>query len=79
MTIWSENNTQPNNLGSVRSLTAQLIISTFKAIEEFAQVMSRMVIFPPDIAPDYHVFICGAHISNLQDLESRIQEKAWYE
>jgi len=79
MTVWSANNTQPNELGSVRSLTAHLIISTFKAIEEFAHVMSRMIIFPPDVAPDYHIFICGSHIANLQDLETRIQDKPWYE
>jgi hypothetical protein len=79
MTIWSDQNTQPNRLGSVRSLMAHLIISTFRAVEEFADAMSRMIVFPSDVAPDYHVFICGPHIANLQDLESRITAKAWYE
>ncbi|MGA2624205.1 MAG: hypothetical protein ABSF91_10155 [Bacteroidota bacterium] len=79
MSIWSDKNTEPHKLGSVRSFTAHLIISTFKAVEEFAFVMSRIIVFPPDIAPDYHVFICGPHIRNLQDLETQIQDKPWYE
>jgi len=79
MPIWSDLNTEPNKLGSIKSLMAYLIDSTFKAIEKFTSVMSQMIIFPSDVAPDYHVFICGPHISNLKGLESRIQDKAWYE
>jgi len=79
MSIWSDKNTQPNKLGSVKSFTAYLIISTFKAIEEFARVMSKIIVFPPDIAPDYHVFICGPHVSYLQNLSTHIQDEPWYE
>jgi hypothetical protein len=79
MSIWSGQNTQHHKLGSVKSLVAHLIFSTFKAVEEFAHVMSRIVIFPPDIAPDYRVFICGLHTGNLQDLEMKIQGKPWYD
>jgi len=79
MDIWCESNTQPNKLGSVRSLVAHLIISTFTAVEEFAHLMAQIIIFPPDVAPEYRIFICGAHSANLQNLDAYITGKPWYD
>lgn len=79
MSIWSDKNTKPHKLGSVRTLTAHLITSTFKAIEEFTILISQIIIFPTDIAPELRVFIRGPHTANLQGLELRMKQQAWYD
>ena len=79
MDFWTDSNTQPYRLGSVKSLTAYLVSSTFRAVEEFAQLISRIIVFPDDIAPGYNVYICGPNTANLKNLDSYITEKPWYE
>ncbi len=78
MKIWNESNTQPHNLGSVKSLVAYLISSTLSAIEEFAHLMETIVIFPQDISPWNKIFLCGPTISKLQNLEKQINDEPWY-
>ena len=78
MNIWSNSNTEGNNLGSVKSLVAYLVIKTFASIEEFAQLIEKIIIFPSDVSPDYKIFICGSNTGKLQKLEKYITDNPWY-
>jgi hypothetical protein len=78
MNIWQASNSLPNDLGSVKSLSAFLIHNTLTALDEFAKVMEQTFIFPTDISPQNKIFIRGQHITQLKNLEKRIYKDAWY-
>lgn len=78
--IWNEHNTQqPNNLGSVRSLTSYLVYETLKVIEDFTHTITQTIEFPCDIAPDNHIFVRGGYIHKLLELENCISKSSWIE
>lgn len=76
--IWNENNTIPNDLGSVKSVVAHLILSTLNTLDDFTHTISQIVEFPADIAPDYNIFICGRDTKLLRESRKYIDEDAWY-
>jgi len=79
MTIWNSDNTLPNNLGSVRSAMAHLILTTLTAFEEWTNCIAQIIQLPGDIAPGFHVFVRSAHSATLLDAKNYLRLKAWCE
>ncbi|MGD9807767.1 MAG: hypothetical protein AB7E76_08000 [Deferribacterales bacterium] len=75
--IWEVTNVKPNGLGSVRALMAYIILNTINSLEDFANVIQHIIQFPPDIAPDYHVFIRGENIGVLNELYAYFYGDEW--
>lgn len=75
--IWSEENTLHNNLGSVKSAIAYVIMNTLKMLEEFTDAICKVVAFPPDIAPGYNVYVRGEHTKTLIEAQGYIDETPW--
>jgi|HubBroStandDraft_1064217.scaffolds.fasta_scaffold01382_12 hypothetical protein len=53
------------NLVSLRPALAYLVMTTLYTCNSFAEVLSGMIEFPPDLAPDHHVFIRTVHGPSL--------------
>ena len=79
MDIWCDSNTLPNGLGSALSAVAQIVNTTFSTCDAFAAEMSKIIKFPPPIAPNLRVFVRGPHIRNLVSLQGCISKSPWYE
>lgn len=75
--IWGAENLKPNGLGSVRSVASYAILNTLHALEDFSSVIQSIMQLPPDIAPDYRVYIRGENLSVLHELHTYINENAW--
>ena len=79
LSIWDEKNTLPNNLGSIKSAVAYVIHNTLKALEDFTETIQLINKLPPDIAPEYKVFMRGKHTKILFESQNYINGAAWHE
>jgi hypothetical protein len=77
--IWEGANLLPNQLGSLRLLTAHIITESLAACESFALTMQQTFELPPDIAPDYKLFLRGHHIKSLLNLKPVLEGQFWWE
>lgn len=77
LSIWNDKNTQPNNLGSIRSIVSYSALNTISALEEYTYVIQRIISFPEDIAPNHKIFIRGPHVQKLIEANSYLDENAW--
>lgn len=77
--IWKEENLLPNHLGSLRLLTAHIITESLTACKSFALIMQQTVDLPPDIAPDYKLFLRGHHVKSLLSLQTILEGEFWWE
>jgi hypothetical protein len=75
--IWDESNTLQNNLGSVRSAVAYVILETLQALEGFTSAITKITKLPPDIAPNFAVFVRGKHTRALIQSTSYIHDNPW--
>jgi len=75
--IWDETELKPNNLGSVRALLSYTILNTLHALEDFGELLPKVVQLPPDIAPDYHVYIRGENMEVLHKLHKYMDGDEW--
>ncbi len=48
-------------LVSLRPVLAHLIMTTIYICNGFGETLQKLFQFPPDIAPEYHLFFRGAH------------------
>ena len=77
--IWKDEDLLPNGLGSLRLLTAHIIFETLATCEDFAVTIQRILELPPDIAPDYKLFLRGYHTESLLKLESILEGEPWWQ
>lgn len=77
LNIWDKTELKNNKLGSVRVLVAYTILNTLDVLEDFDSVIKSIIQLPPDIAPDYEVFIRGENLSVLHELHKYIGDDAW--
>lgn len=77
--IWEYTELKPNKLGSVRALVAYAILNSLHALEDFSNVIESIMRLPPDIAPDYNVYITGQHLGILKELYEYGEGKEWAE
>jgi hypothetical protein len=79
MEIWCEANSLPNELGSVLSVMGHVLATTFATCDLFAEAFSKTTQFPPPVAPNHHIFVCGPHLHNLASLNEFVQSRPWYD
>lgn len=77
--VWQKDQIQPNGLASIRPVLAHVVIETIKSCEYFAHTIQRIIRFPPDIAPGFHLFLRGYHNEELIQLESVITHSQWWD
>jgi hypothetical protein len=59
--IWSDLKKDNENLVALLPLVAHIVSGTIGACDMIVDGLSRDVQFPPEIAPDYHVYLRGFH------------------
>lgn len=75
--IWDITEIKNNRLGSLRALLAYATLNTISAVEQCSKILQQIVQFPPDIAPEYEVFIRGGNLSVLHDLYTYAEGNEW--
>jgi hypothetical protein len=76
--IWTSENSQQNNLGSVKSFMGYIVSNTINNIDNFISFFEKHIIFPNKISPDYNVYIKGKYICELINISKYIKENSWY-
>ncbi|MBC8180045.1 hypothetical protein H8E88_02870 [candidate division KSB1 bacterium] len=77
--IWNKEHLLPNNLASLRPVIAYLIIHTIEACEDFSATIQKIIVFPPDIAPNSKLFIRGYHNKELIKLDKILNDCLWWD
>lgn len=76
--LWHSGFELPNKLVSLRPVLAYLVLNTFSACEELTAVISKVIVFPTAIVPDFHVFLRGAHVRELLQLKEVLEKCLWW-
>ncbi len=79
MRIWCRENTQPNNLGSLLSAISYIVYSILAALDRFTIALLENDEWPPQISPDYRLFVRGHHLQWIRDCQDRIVTRPWLE
>ncbi|HEY2826668.1 MAG TPA: hypothetical protein VGJ04_03625 [Pirellulales bacterium] len=79
MSIWSEKNTRPNNIGSLKSAACHVISNTLKTFDRFTDLLVKNIEWPPPFSPGYGLFVRGHHITELNHVQDGIADSPWYE
>lgn len=58
---WNDTHRYGDRYVSLRPALAHTIRNTLFTFETFEASMKRTIVFPPEVAPGYHVFVRGAH------------------
>ena len=75
--IWEKTELKSNKLGSLRALVAYTILNTLHVLEDFTSVIQTIMQLPPDIAPDYDVYIRGENLGILHELHKYVDGDEW--
>lgn len=75
--VWDENTFLENDLAPLWPPLAYVIHHTLTAMNRFQDALTTEIAFPPEIAPDYVVYMRGEYLHNLGYLESLIEENVW--
>lgn len=67
--IWEDGMLKENNIAPLRPILAGIVDHTLGSMNRFVAALTKRIAFPPEIAPDYHVFMRGPHLSNLANLD----------
>lgn len=78
MNIWCDNNTLPNNLGSLKSVACHVIFTTLQALESVIIELQTVIQFPPPTVPEYALFLCGPNVKHLRNIQDGIRDRPWY-
>jgi hypothetical protein len=78
MTIWDDSNSLPNDLGSLLSVVAHVLLSTFTACDAWADTIAKTIQMPSAIAPAHQIYIRAPHMKNLNRLNSFIHGDPWF-
>ena len=71
--VWTEEMFQARNLAPLRVPLAFVIKESLSAMDRFADMLSKAIILPREIAPGYSVFMTGTQINMLTELADYIE------
>lgn len=74
---WEESQTVENNLGPIWPFLSHIIGTTIWFMNKLPAAVFADIQVPPEIAPDYGVYIRGPHIYNLATLEELADDEIW--
>lgn len=77
--VWKEEHMQNNRLASLRPALAHVVTETFRACEEFTDIIQRIVEFPPEIVPNFKLYLRGFHNKQLLSMRGCIEECLWWD
>jgi len=75
--FWDDKNVLKNELASVKSLVAYIVLNTINCLEELATTIDSVMKLPDDISPEYNVYLRSEFNKTLNDLYTYIDKKAW--
>ena len=70
--IWCDNNSLPNDLGSVKSVASHIILSTLNSFDESIEFFKNRIKFPLDVVPNYRMYTRGIYNEHLVNLKNNI-------
>ncbi len=76
--VWNTEHMLPNRLASLRPAIAHVITETFRACEDFAQVIQGVIRFPPEIVPGFRLFLRGYHTAQLHAMKDVLRNCEWW-
>lgn len=79
MDIWCPENLLPNDLGSLQSAMRFAVLETLRGLDYITYVLEKVIEFPPPIVPKLTLLVRGPNLAELQNLESRIKDAAWFD
>lgn len=77
--VWNAGHMLPNGLASLRPVVAHVITETFRACDDFAQTIQKIIEFPPEIAPGFRLFVRGYHNQELLAMKDVLANCLWWE
>ena len=77
--VWNEEHMLPNRLASLRPIVAYVITETLRACEDFADMIKKIIRFPPEIAPGFRLFLRGFHNRQLLAMKDVLANSSWWE
>ncbi|MFW2565716.1 hypothetical protein ACN5O4_03940 [Aliarcobacter butzleri] len=75
--FWNNDNTLRNNLGSIKSLLAYIILNTINALEEYSKTIELIIKLPDSVIPEYEIFIRSEFNNTIFDLDTYKISNAW--
>lgn len=75
--VWDDDTFLENDLAPIWPPIAYAISHTIGAMNRFSQALTSEIAFPPEIAPEYKVFIRGPYVHNLGHLGELMNEDVW--
>ncbi len=77
--VWNDEHMLPNRLASLRPIVAHVITETLRSCEDFADVIKKIICFPPEIAPGFRLFLRGYHNRQLLAMNDVLANCSWWE
>ena len=77
--VWNEEHMLPNGLSSLRPAIAYVIIKTLTACEDFSNTIQQIILFPPDIAPGFKLFLRGYYNKELLYMNEILENCMWWD
>lgn len=77
--VWNDEHMLPNGLSSLRPAISYVIIQTLTACEDFSSSIQQTILFPPDIAPGFQLFIRGYHNAELLNMKKVLENCMWWD
>jgi hypothetical protein len=77
--VWNNRHILPNNLASLRPAIVYVITQTLNACEDFTSTIQKTIIFPPEIAPGFGLFIRGFHNKELLKMKDILENCMWWD
>lgn len=75
--VWDSDTFLENDLAPIWPPIAYTISHTIETMNRFSHALTKEIAFPPEIAPDYKVFIRGPYVHNLSRLGELMNENVW--
>ncbi|MCP5463009.1 MAG: hypothetical protein H7A34_07575 [bacterium] len=77
--VWKEETFENKCIAPLKPIMAFVIKNTLEAMQNFKEIIEKIISFPDDIAPNYSVFLRRLHLDILDRLDSYINNDVWYD
>ncbi|MEX0595316.1 MAG: hypothetical protein WD512_02370, partial [Candidatus Paceibacterota bacterium] len=76
--VWKESDFYNVNLASLRPVIHHIITITLKSCDDFIDVISSIIKFPPSLIPNHNIYTRGYHTTAYINLINTIEAQRWW-
>lgn len=76
--VWKESDFFNDNLASLRPVIHHMITQTLKSCDDFVNVISSIIKFPPSLIPNHNIYTRGYNTSAYIKLIKTIEDQRWW-